>query len=167
MTSPRPLAYVFKKSAPDTVPMYRLKQKATGDWLETTSQSGIQTDTANGTFEVEGVTGYVYSTPEFGAEPLERFDNGSGWRLAFADEANGLESIGYELDGPEGYALRRYHQVGARDFSGGDPNVPQNTQGWGGDWPDLEPEIGFYDDSQPPFWRSRSSRPGVPAGAQP
>jgi Repeat of unknown function (DUF5648) len=83
MTSPRPLAYVFKKSAPDTVPMYRLKQKATGDWLETTSRSEIQMDVASGGYEVEGVTGYVYSTPEFGAELLERFDDGSGWRRAF------------------------------------------------------------------------------------
>jgi hypothetical protein len=27
--------------------MYRLKQKTTGDWLETTSQSEIQIDTGN------------------------------------------------------------------------------------------------------------------------
>jgi hypothetical protein len=136
---------------------------------------------------------YLYTTnlteaeaaPKFGLSMTSPrfayvFDNGKGWRLAFADEAEGLESIGYELDGPEGYALRRYTQVGAyyfgaydpetnprlleaserlfgrrdpwvgvRDFSGDDPSVPQNTENWGGDWSDLEPEIGFYDDSQP------------------
>jgi hypothetical protein len=181
MPSPRPVAYLFKKGAPDTVPVYRLKQKATGDWLETSDQGEIQMDVGNGTFEVEGISGYVYSTPEYGAELLERFDNGSGWRLAFASEAATLEHSGYELDGPIGYALRSYYQVGAfyfsaydpetnprllaavehtyhrypdpwggvRDFSGDDPKVPQNTWGWGGDWSDLEPEIGFYDDSQP------------------
>lgn len=179
MSAPR-FAYVFKTAAPDTVPMYRLKQKSSGIWLETTSPSEIQSDVASGDYEVEGITGYLYSAPEFGAELLERFDNGQGWRLAFADEAKELEASGYELDGPEGYALRHFTQVGAyyfgaydpetnprlleaserlfgrrdpwvgvRDFSGDDPNVPQNTQGWGGDWSDLEPEIGFYDDSKP------------------
>lgn len=38
---------------------------------------------------------------------------------------------------------------GVRDFSGQDPSVPQNTQGWGGDWSYLKPQIGYYDDSQP------------------
>lgn len=38
---------------------------------------------------------------------------------------------------------------GVRDFSGADPAVPQNTQGWAGDFSHLKPEIGFYDDSQP------------------
>jgi hypothetical protein len=181
MPAGRPLAYLFKQQGPDTKPVYRLKQKATGDWLETSDQGEIQMDVGNGSFEVEGVSGYVYSSPEFGAELLERFDNGNGWRLAFANEAAGLEAAGYELDGPIGYALRHYYQVGAyyfsaydpetnprllnaikqvygrypdpwggiRDFSGDDPSVPQNTQGWGGDWSDLEPEIGFYDDSKP------------------
>jgi hypothetical protein len=80
-------------------------------------------DTANGAFEVEGVTGYLYSQPEFVAELLERFDNGQGWRLAFADEAKDLEAAGYELDGPEGYALRRYTQIGAYYFGAYDPET--------------------------------------------
>lgn len=122
MTSPR-FAYVFKDAAPDTVPMYRLKQKATGIWLETTSPSEIRTDLASGAYEEEGITGYLYSTPEYGAELLERFDNGQGWRLAFADEAKGLESIGYELDRPEGYTLRHYTQVGAFYFGAYDPET--------------------------------------------
>jgi hypothetical protein len=182
MPSPRPLAYVFTDPAPDTVPMYRLKEKSTGDWLESTSATEIhELVEVQGTFENEGLSGYLYSEPEFGAELLERFTNGDGWRLAFANEAAALAAAGYRLDGPAGYALRRYFQVGAfyfgaydpetnprvlkavreaygrypdpwggvRDFSGDDPSVPQNTQGWGGDWSDLEPEIGFYDDSKP------------------
>jgi hypothetical protein len=41
---------------------------------------------------------------------------------------------------------------GVRDFHG-DPDsqwgpVPQNTQGWAGDWSYLKPSIGYYDDSQ-------------------
>jgi hypothetical protein len=181
MPSPRPLAYIFKKEAPDTVAMYRLKEKATGDWLESTSASEIQSLVASGNFEVEGISGYLYTSPEYGAELLVRLTNGKGWRLAWANEVAALEAGGYHVDGPAGYALRHYYQVGAyyfsaydpetnprlleavrqvygrypdpwggiRDFSGDDPNVPQNTQGWGGDWSDLEPEIGFYDDSKP------------------
>ncbi|MEV0168652.1 glycoside hydrolase family 99-like domain-containing protein [Nonomuraea fuscirosea] len=38
---------------------------------------------------------------------------------------------------------------GVRDFSGADPAVPKNTQGWEGDFSHLQPEIGFYDDSRP------------------
>ncbi|MFC4121430.1 glycoside hydrolase family 99-like domain-containing protein [Nonomuraea zeae] len=38
---------------------------------------------------------------------------------------------------------------GVRDFSGGDPSVPQNTQGWDDDFRHLKPQIGFYDDSRP------------------
>ncbi|NUP63843.1 MAG: hypothetical protein HOW71_16915, partial [Nonomuraea sp.] len=38
---------------------------------------------------------------------------------------------------------------GVRDFSGADPDVPENTQGWDEDFSHLEPEIGFYDDSRP------------------
>ncbi|GAA4983678.1 hypothetical protein HD597_000224 [Nonomuraea thailandensis] len=32
---------------------------------------------------------------------------------------------------------------------GADPAVPQNTQGWEGDFSHLRPEIGFYDDYRP------------------
>ncbi|MFB9907656.1 glycoside hydrolase family 99-like domain-containing protein [Allokutzneria oryzae] len=38
---------------------------------------------------------------------------------------------------------------GVRDFSGSDPAVPKNTQGWDGDFSHLRPAIGFYDDSRP------------------
>uniref|UniRef100_UPI003F4928FC glycoside hydrolase family 99-like domain-containing protein n=1 Tax=Nonomuraea bangladeshensis TaxID=404385 RepID=UPI003F4928FC len=38
---------------------------------------------------------------------------------------------------------------GVRDFSGADPAVPENTQGWDGDFSHLKPAIGFYDDSRP------------------
>ncbi|MCA2228804.1 glycoside hydrolase family 99-like domain-containing protein [Nonomuraea aurantiaca] len=38
---------------------------------------------------------------------------------------------------------------GVRDFSGADPAVPKNTQGWNEDFSHLQPEIGFYDDSRP------------------
>ncbi|WP_344879803.1 glycoside hydrolase family 99-like domain-containing protein [Allokutzneria multivorans] len=38
---------------------------------------------------------------------------------------------------------------GVRDFSGRDPAVAQNTQGWSGNFSHLSPSIGFYDDSKP------------------
>jgi hypothetical protein len=38
---------------------------------------------------------------------------------------------------------------GVRDFSGADPEVPANTQGWDEDFSHLKPRIGFYDDSRP------------------
>lgn len=38
---------------------------------------------------------------------------------------------------------------GVRDFSGADPDVPENTQGWNEDFGHLKPRIGFYDDSRP------------------
>jgi Glycosyltransferase WbsX/Repeat of unknown function (DUF5648) len=37
---------------------------------------------------------------------------------------------------------------GVDDFYGKQPGIPLNTRGWQGQWPDLKPEIGYYDQSK-------------------
>lgn len=34
---------------------------------------------------------------------------------------------------------------GVKDFYGNEPGIRQDTRGWGGDWSDLKPAIGYYD----------------------
>jgi len=34
---------------------------------------------------------------------------------------------------------------GVKDFYGAEPGVPVNHRGWPGEWPDLKPQIGYYD----------------------
>jgi hypothetical protein len=188
MPSPRPIGYIFTASAPDTRPIWRLKQKSTGYWLMSVSQSEVDALTGGGGFIMEGLTGYLYSSAEFGAQQLNRYTNGHGWRLAYQSQDAEMLAAGYHRDGPVGYLLPNYNKVGAyyfgaydnrtnpyllqavkrvygrypdpwggvRDFSGDDPNVPQNTQGWTGvDWSYLKPTIGYYDDSQPDVLRQQ------------
>lgn len=183
MPSKRPLGYVFSKTNPDTRTLYRLKQKSNGVWLMSVSQSEVDalTKPPNAPFTLEGITGYIYNSPQPGAEQINRYHNSKGWRMAYQSQDASLKAAGYQGDGPMGYMLKSYTQVGAyyfssfddksnpyflqavknvygrypdpwggvRDFSGQDPNVPQNTQGWTGDWSYLKPSIGYYDDSQP------------------
>lgn len=37
---------------------------------------------------------------------------------------------------------------GVDDFYGHQPGIPLDTRGWPGQWPDLRPEIGYYDQSK-------------------
>lgn len=183
MPSQRPLGYVFLGANANTQTLYRLKQTATGNWIISVSQSEISYLESHG-FTMEGATGSIYKTAQYGAQQLNRYTNGKGWRLAFQSQDSAIKAAGYTLDGPVGYMLPTYYQVGAyyfgaydvkmtqpflqavknafgrfpdpwggvRDFHG-DPdspwgNVPQNTQGWPGDWSYLKPSLGYYDDSQ-------------------
>ncbi|HKR81676.1 MAG TPA: glycoside hydrolase family 99-like domain-containing protein [Candidatus Saccharimonadales bacterium] len=183
MPSQRPLGYVFTAGNTDTKPIYRLKQNSTGNWIMSVDQGEINWLTSHG-FTMEGLTGYIYTTAQYGAQQLNRYTNGKGWRLAYQSQDSAMKSAGYTLDGPVGYMIPTYYQVGTYYFSAydnnipdtflqavknyygrypdawggvrdfhGDPNspwgnVPQNTQGWGGDWSYLKPTIGYYDDSQ-------------------
>jgi hypothetical protein len=182
LSAQRPFGYVFAHPAPDTTPVWRLKQKSTGFWLMSVSQAEVNALTGSGQFTLEGLTGYIYTIAEFGAQPVNRYTNGHGWRLAYQSQDGAMTAAGYHSDGLAGYLLPSYDKVGAyyfgaydkdtdpyflkavqqvygrypdwwggvRDFSGDDPSVPQNAQGWTEvDWSYLEPTIGYYDDSQP------------------
>src|ERR1700729_3658364 len=83
LSSQRPIGYVFSNSGADTTPLYRLQQKATGNWLVTASQSEETALVNSGAFTLEGSLGNIYTSQIFGAQPLNRYTNGKGWRLAY------------------------------------------------------------------------------------
>jgi hypothetical protein len=119
MPSARPLGYVFTNAGDATKPIHRLKQAATGNWIISADQGEIDYLTSHG-FALEGRTGYVYTSPVNGAKQLNRYTNGKGWRLAYSQPA------GYTLDGPVGYVLPDYYQVGAYYFGAYDGSDPDD-----------------------------------------
>jgi len=178
-SSKRGMGFVFKNpDATETKPLYRLKQKSTGNWLVTASESE-KASLLNNDFALEGTVGHIYKTSKSGTEPINRYSNGKGWRLAQASRDAEMKNAGYKLDGLVGYFLMEYYNVGAyyfgmfnyegspnlragvravydrddwwggvKDFYGQESGVPQDTRGWTGDFSHLKPAIGYYDNSQ-------------------
>ncbi|HSX02603.1 MAG TPA: glycoside hydrolase family 99-like domain-containing protein [Candidatus Saccharimonadia bacterium] len=182
LANQRPVGYILTTPSSDTIGLYRLQQKTTGNWIESDSQSEINALVNGGQFTLQGLSGYLYTSASHpNTQLLYRYNNGRGWRVALSSQAAAMKSAGYTQEGPLGYILTSSYQVGAyyfgtydngaspallqavlnyfgrypdpwggvRDFSGQDPAVKQNTQGWTGDWSYLKPSIGYYDDSQP------------------
>jgi hypothetical protein len=184
MTSSRPLGYILTGSdGAYTTPLYRLQQTSTGNWIVSSSPSEEAALVKSG-FQLQGSIGNIYTQPVNGAQLVNRYTNGKGWRLAYNSQDSSMKAAGYTSDGPIGYLLPQYNQIGAyyfgaydkdtsagilqasqnvygrsdpwagiRDFHG-DPNspwgnIPQNTQGWTGDYSYLKPAQGYYDDSNP------------------
>jgi len=126
MSSQRPIGYVFAGSSADTTPIYRLQQKATGNWLVTTSQSEETSLVKSNTFVLQGTIGNIYTSAQGGAQPLNRYTNGRGWRLAYKSQDAAMKAAGYTLDGLMGYMLPTYYQVGAYYFGAYDMNTNPN-----------------------------------------
>jgi hypothetical protein len=124
LSSQRPLGYIFTKSGAETRPIYRLKQTATGNWIMSVDPNEITYLKAHG-FTLEGQTGNIYTSAQNGAQQLNRYTNGKGWRLAFQSQDGAMKAAGYTLDGPLGYMLQNYYQVGAYYFGAFDANMSQ------------------------------------------
>lgn len=124
LTSPsaRPLGYIFTQASTETQPIYRLKKKGANAWLYTPSVKERDALTIGSfpSFAYEGVSGHLFKTKQPNTEPLYRYSNGKGWRLAFASEYDApnspMKTAGYKLDGPMGYMLKEYYKVGAYYF---------------------------------------------------
>jgi|GEM_PF-1386432 len=123
LSSQRPIGYVFAGSTADTTPLYRLQQKATGNWLVTSSASEESALVNNGTFVLQGTIGNIYTSAQYGAQPLNRYTNGKGWRLAYQSQNSAMQNAGYTLDGLVGYMLPTYYQIGAYYFGAYDQNT--------------------------------------------
>jgi hypothetical protein len=116
LSTNRPLGYVFRRSSDATQKIYRLKNKATGSRLVSTYQPEIDELIESGRFVMEGSIGAMYRSPAAGAEQVNRYSNGRGWRMAYASQDAAMRQAGYRLDGRMGYLLKQYYRVGAYYF---------------------------------------------------
>lgn len=116
LSADRPLGYVFTRGGAGTQPIYRLRQVATGSRLVSTHQPEIDALLASGRFVMEGSIGSLYSAPAPGAQQVNRYSNGRGWRMAYAGQDAAMTAAGYRRDGPMGYLLTHHYEVGAYYF---------------------------------------------------
>jgi hypothetical protein len=173
------LGYLRRQSFSGSQPVYRLRVTTRSAYLLTASASERDSLVASGNFVYEGVAGYAWASQAPGTAVLWRMNNGSEWRVVPDAQRAAFAGLGYSTDGPLGYVPPTYIRSGAiyfgtwdpagnqqmldaaelvygrrdwwagvRDFAGS--GVPRNAWHWPGeDWSDLQPSIGYYDDSQP------------------
>lgn len=179
MRQPGQVGFLDRQAAAGQTPLFRLKPSPTADrWLFTASTQERDA-LVQQNWVYEGVAGYVGTQSKPGLVQLRRFTNGREWRLALEPKTTELLNAGYKLDGPVGYVRPNYIRAGAVYFgmfhAGGHQRIIDRTKEiygrandwWGGvrdfhdgthyatdNWPagdftDLKPAIGYYDDSQP------------------
>jgi hypothetical protein len=175
--APTRTGYLRPDAFAGSQPVYRLGLIGQGKWLLTASASERDGLVATGSWHYDGIVGYAASTQQPNTQALYRYHSASDWRVGFRSPGSGWTldgPLGYvprtwvragalyfgTFDADTNPAIIQagydfFHRgyadwwAGVRDYSGRDPSVPQYKGAWpNADFSDLEPSIGFYDDSQ-------------------
>lgn len=175
--APARTGYLRPDASAGSQPVYRLGLIGQGKWLLTASASERDGLVATGSWHYDGIVGYAASTRQPNTQQLYRYHSASDWRVGFQSPGSGWTldgPLGYvprtwvragalyfgTFDADTNPAIIQagydfFHRgyadwwAGVRDYSGRDPGVPQYKGAWpNADFSDLEPSIGFYDDSQ-------------------
>ncbi len=176
---PTKLGHLRRQPFAGSQPLFRLRLKARSAYLITASTAEREALLQTGNWVAEGTVGHLWSAAGPGLAPLWRMSNGAEWRLVPDAQRADFTARGYRTDGRLGYVQPTYRRVGAiyfgtwdasgnqalldnvertygrrdwwgglRDFAG--VGVERNAWHWSDeDWSDLEPSIGYYDDSDP------------------
>ena len=172
------LGYLRRQPFTGSQPIFRMRVKARSAYLLTPSTSERDTLVASGNYLYEGTIGHLFATQATGTAALWRMSNGIEWRVVPDAQRADFAARGYRTDGRLGYVPMTYNRAGAiyfanwdakgnqsllnnaervygrrdwwaglRDFAG--VGVEKRPWHWANeDWSDLEPSIGYYDDSQ-------------------
>ncbi len=152
----------FLAPAKGRKPVLRFRNPQNGGYFFTTSKE----EGTKANFTLEGVAFYAYEPAErshaSGVVPVARYRNERSGFYLFTSSRESPYEVGVYYFGSFAKSAKEiisgtqrvYHRNndwwgGVEDFYGAEPGIPKDHRGWPGEWPDLKPAIGYYDQSLP------------------
>lgn len=143
-------------------PVLRFRNPQNGGYFFTTSKE----EATKAKFTLEGIAFYAYEPGEKSRASdvvsVARYHNETSGLYLFTSSRESPYEVGAYYFGSFTKSAKEiisgtqrvYHRNndwwgGVEDFYGGQPGIPKDTRGWPGEWSDLKPEIGYYDQSLP------------------
>jgi hypothetical protein len=151
----------FLAPAKSSKPVLRFRNPANNGYFFTTSKE----EGARANFSLEGVAFFAYEASKAGSPdvvPVWRYRNDPSGLYLFTSSRESPYEVGAYYFGSftksakeiiagtlKVYGRNNDWWGGVKDFYGAEPGIRKDHRGWPGEWPDLKPEIGYYDQSLP------------------